>query len=132
MPIQGGGIDWTAVTTARMKGWRTRTFTDRICHHHRKMGTAGSNSLGAWFRRGKKDYFLGGHPLWQVVRGVYQMGQRPYGLGGFLLLCGYAWAWLTGTQRPVSRELMMFHREEQMARLKALLIRSGAIRQKAG
>ena len=26
IPIKGGGIDWVAVTTARMKGWKTRTF----------------------------------------------------------------------------------------------------------
>ena len=38
-PIKGGGIDWTAVTTARMIGWQTRTFTDKTCLHHRPMGT---------------------------------------------------------------------------------------------
>src|SRR5271156_4765549 len=27
VPIKGGAIDWIAVTTARMKGWQTRTFT---------------------------------------------------------------------------------------------------------
>jgi len=31
IPIKGGGIDWTAVTTARMKGWKTRTFIDKTC-----------------------------------------------------------------------------------------------------
>ncbi len=44
VPIKGGGIDWTAVTTARMKGWKTRTFTEKICLHHRKMGTGNSQS----------------------------------------------------------------------------------------
>ena len=39
-PIKGGGIDWVAVTTARMKGWQTRTFPEKTCFHHRKMGTA--------------------------------------------------------------------------------------------
>jgi len=29
IPIQCGGIDWVAVTTARMKGWKTRTFTEK-------------------------------------------------------------------------------------------------------
>ena len=41
MPIKGGGIDWVAVTTARMKGWLTYSFGERVFHHHRKMGTAG-------------------------------------------------------------------------------------------
>src|SRR4030042_920703 len=37
-PIRGGGIDWVAVTTARMKGWKTRTFAEKTCLHHRKIG----------------------------------------------------------------------------------------------
>jgi len=118
IPIKGGGIDWTAVTTARMKGWKTRTFTDKVCHHHRKIGTGNSNFLGAWFRHGRKDYFLGGHPLWELFRAIYQMKSRPYIIGGLLLFVGYAWAFLSRVERPVSQELMMFHRGEQMQRLK--------------
>ena len=44
-PIKGGGIDWVAVTTARMKGWQTRTFLEKTCFHHRKMGTAGPEPI---------------------------------------------------------------------------------------
>ena len=40
VPVKSGGIDHIAVITARMKGWKTRTFTDKVCMHHRKMGTA--------------------------------------------------------------------------------------------
>ena len=28
VPVRGGAVDWIAVTTARMKGWETRTFVD--------------------------------------------------------------------------------------------------------
>ena len=34
-PIKGGGIDYVAVVTARMKGWKTRTYTEKVCLHHR-------------------------------------------------------------------------------------------------
>jgi len=123
VPIKGGGIDWTAVTTARMKGWRTRTFTEQVCHHHRKLGTGSANPLGAWFRHGRKDYFLGGHPIWQLFRAMYQMRRRPVIIGGLLLLAGYAWAGVTRTARVVSPELMEFHRKEQLKRLTGLLAR---------
>jgi glycosyltransferase involved in cell wall biosynthesis len=123
VPIKGGGIDWVAVTTARMKGWTTRSFGERVFAHHRKMGTAGGNELKARFHYGKKDYFLGGHPLWQVFRSGFQITKRPYVLGGILLLSGYVWCWLTGHERAVSRELMQFHRGEQLARLKQLVSR---------
>ena len=47
VPIKGGAIDWIAVTTARMKGWETRTFTERVCfHRHRQsQSTASEISL---------------------------------------------------------------------------------------
>ena len=121
IPIKGGGIDWTAVTTARMRGWKTRTFTEKTFIHHRKMGTAINNALQAWFRHGRKDYFLGGHPLWELFRSTYQMTKRPYVLGGALLLFGYTWAFLSRMERPVSAELMKFHRREQMQRLRSIL-----------
>jgi hypothetical protein len=124
VPVKGGGIDWIAVTTARMKGWRTRTFVERSCRHHRPMGTAGGSKLKAQFRLGRQDYYLGGHPLWQLFRSCYQMTRRPYLLGGLFLLAGYGWAWITGTSRPISPELIRFHRHEQMQRLKHKLLRT--------
>ena len=121
VPIKGGGIDWVAVTTARMKGWTTRSFAERTFNHHRKMGTAGGSELGARFHYGKKDYFLGGHPLWEIFRSGFQMTKRPYVLGGLFLLSGYVWCWITRHERAVSPELMRFHRDEQLARLKRLI-----------
>ena len=119
--IKAGGIDWVAVTTARMKGWTTRSFGERTFNHHRKMGTAGSSELKARFHYGKKDYYLGGHPSWQIFRSMFQLTKRPYVIGGLALLAGYAWCWVKGTKRSVSPELMKFHRSEQMQRLSELL-----------
>ncbi|MCG7851769.1 MAG: glycosyltransferase family 2 protein, partial [Methanosarcinaceae archaeon] len=75
-PIEGGGIDWLAVTTARMMGWKTRAFTERSVLHHRKIGTGNSRELGALYRQGAKEYYLGNHPLWQIFRALYQMRYR--------------------------------------------------------
>jgi biofilm PGA synthesis N-glycosyltransferase PgaC len=124
VPVKGGGIDWIAVTTARMKGWKTRTFVEKVCHHHRPMGTASAGKLRADIRLGQQDYYLGGHPLWQLFRACYQMGRKPYLLGGLLLLVGYWWACITRVQRPVSRELIRFHQHEQMKRLFQSVLRA--------
>ena len=115
--VKGGGIDWIAVTTARMQGWRTRTFVDRVCHHHRPMGTASVGEFRASLRLGRQDYYLGSHPLWQVFRACYQMARKPYLVGGLALFAGYFWAWIRGVRRPISRELIQFHQREQMRRL---------------
>jgi len=122
VPIKGGGVDWTAVTTARMKGWKTRTFPERSFYHHRKMGTGKSTLLVSRFRYGKQDYYLGGHPLWEVCRSVYQMKNKPYIVGGLLLFLGYLWGLLRRIERPISDELVAFRQKEQKLRLKKILL----------
>lgn len=122
-PMKGGGIDVVAVLMARMKGWQTRTFTDRACEHHRLMGSATSSSLTVSYRLGRKDYMLGRHPLWQAFRSAYQIRQRPFLLGGCALFAGYFAAWLRGDQRPVPPELVAFQRRDQMRRLGAFFRR---------
>lgn len=120
IPIKGGGIDWTAVTTARMKGWTTQTFTDKTCDHHRQIGTGNDSALKSNYKYGQKNYILGGHPLWQVFRSVYLMMKKPFIIGGLLYLTGYVWAFLRGKEKTISPALMKFHRNEQMQRLKIL------------
>ena len=117
-----GGIDWIAVTTARMKGWRTKTFAARRYYHHRSMGTANRSHVGAMFDYGRKDYFLGGSPLWQCGRVCYRMTKRPYVVGGLALLAGYSYAAITRVPRPVSDALVRFHRAEQRRKLSGIMM----------
>jgi len=120
VPIKGGAIDWIDVTTASMKGWQKRTIVEKVCFHHRKIGTGNHSPLMARFHYGRKAYYVGGHPLWESLRGVFSMRERPFILGGGCFLAGYWWACVTRMPRPVSSELMAFHRGEQMARLQRL------------
>ena len=122
VPIKGGAIDWVAVTTARMKGWQTQTFTEKVCLHHRKLGTGDDHPLLVAFHYGRKAYYVGGHPVWEILRGIFRMRERPWIIGGLYFLGGYFWAAITRVQRPVSVELMAFHRAEQMARLKRIFM----------
>jgi glycosyltransferase involved in cell wall biosynthesis len=116
-----GGVDWIAVTTARMKGWKTRNYPQRRFRHHRTMGTAERSQVGALFDYGKKDYFLGGSVIWELFRAGYRMTKRPVLLGGVALLAGYCWAAAMRLRRPVSQDLVRFHRGEQMKRLNSIL-----------
>jgi biofilm PGA synthesis N-glycosyltransferase PgaC len=116
-----GGVDWIAVMTARLKGWNVRSFAERRYHHHRSMGTAEKSPVAALFSYGQKDYYLGGSPVWQMFRVTYRLAKKPYFFGGLALLCGYFWAALKRVKRPVSRELMHFHRADQMKKLRTIL-----------
>jgi biofilm PGA synthesis N-glycosyltransferase PgaC len=121
IPLKGGSIDHIAVVSARMKGWKTRTFTESVCLHHRVMGTAQNGGLKAKFKYGAKDYSVGNHPLWELFRTTYQMKERPVIIGGLALALGYTWSMIKRVKRPVSLELVEFTRREQMRRLTRLL-----------
>jgi glycosyltransferase involved in cell wall biosynthesis len=120
VPNRAGGIDWIAVTTARMKGWKTRSFPEKRFHHYRALGTAGRSGMAASFSYGEKDYYLGGSPVWELFRVAYRMTRRPILFEGLGLLSGYCWAALRRMKRPVTPELMRFHRREQMKKLRAI------------
>jgi hypothetical protein len=47
--------------------------------------------------------------------------KRPYLVGGLALGCGYFFALLRGAPRPVTKQLMAFHRKEQIAKLGAIV-----------
>jgi biofilm PGA synthesis N-glycosyltransferase PgaC len=116
--VPEGGIDWIAVTTARMNGWTTRTFTEKTLIHHRKMGTGGQRASGTRFRMGMKDYNRGNGFSWEVFRCIYQMRHRPFVVGGAAMLLGFLWATLRHRPRPITKELMRFSRQEQAERLR--------------
>jgi len=117
VPVKGGAIDRIINISARMHGWKTKTFTEKFYFHHRKMGTAQQSALMARFKDGAKDYSVGSHPVWEVFRTFYQMTKRPFVIGGVVLASGYLWSMIRRVDRPVSREMVNFHRREQMQRL---------------
>jgi glycosyltransferase involved in cell wall biosynthesis len=121
IPNKAGGIDWIAVTSARMRGWKTRSFRERSFFHHRSLGTAERSKLASSFSYGEKDYYLGNHPLWEAFRVAYRMSKRPFVVDGLAVALGYASATVRRIDRPVSAELMRFHRAEQMRKLAAIL-----------
>ena len=120
VPNSAGGIDWIAVTKARMKGWKVRCFTDKRYRHHRPLGTAERSTFGAYCDYGERAYCLGWSPLWHFIRVLYRLPRKPIVVGGTGLLIGYCYAWIRRVERPVSAEMISFHRNEQLARLKSI------------
>ena len=63
VPNRIGGIDWIAVTTARMKGWKTRSFPEKRFHHLRTLGTAESSTCRSKLFLWKKGLLPGRFPF---------------------------------------------------------------------
>lgn len=119
-PNRAGGIDWMAVMSARMMGWKTRSFREKFFWHYRALGTAERSRVASSFSYGEKDYYLGGHPLWELFRVAFRMTKPTYLIDGGAIGLGYLWALVRREPRPVSKELMQFHRKEQMKKLRAI------------
>jgi glycosyltransferase involved in cell wall biosynthesis len=118
-----GGVDLVAVTTARMKGWQTRTFLDKTYNHHRQMSTASQSALLVPFRDGRADYLLGSSPVWQFSRFFYQLTRPPIVIGALLRLAGFLGTMASGAEKQVPADFIRFRRKEQMHRLWRFLTR---------
>ena len=74
----------------------------------------------ALFSYGEKDYYLGGSPFWQLFRVAYRITKSPTRWAGLACSRVICWAAFRRVKRPVSPELMRFHRREQMKKLRAI------------
>lgn len=85
------GID---VHTAAMLGWETLSTYDRDAWlwHHRVMGSSDRDLFVGRMRWGRGNWYLGYHPIYAVVAGLNRMREKPYVIGGALMIVGYFWA----------------------------------------
>ncbi|MBC3930505.1 glycosyltransferase [Undibacterium curvum] len=117
------GID---VHTARMKGWNTKSFYDEdaILMHHRLMGSSDKNVYRGRLRWGRGIWFMGYHPLYAVASGVFRMREKPFVIGGLLIIAGYLGAALRGAPRYENPEFRRHLHQWQLAQIKNLLFKS--------
>lgn len=114
-------VMWDGITfhRARMCGWQTRSFHDpelRILHH-RLMGSSEKNIIHGRLRWGRGQWFMGTHPLYIIASGINRMRERPYVLGGLLIIAGYFLAMLQRVPRYDDPAFRRDLRQWQLARL---------------
>jgi hypothetical protein len=84
-----------------MAGWRTQSFRDPelMIHDHRLMGSSYKSVYHGRIRWGWGQYFMGTHPLYILAIGIYRMRERPFVVGGILIVLGYLKGWVTRLTR---------------------------------
>jgi len=117
LPLKYGGEDSAACFSARLKGWEVENFEELIGSHHRLAGTADRGIFKARFRGGFVEYHLGYHPLFQLVKCIGRIKEKPVFIGSILRFFGFWWANLKREKRNISKELLSFIRKEQIGRL---------------
>ncbi|MFL5872028.1 MAG: glycosyltransferase [Solirubrobacterales bacterium] len=117
------GADVITTTYARMKGFRTVTFSDLEVRHLRHIGTA-QGALRGRARHGAYQYIVHYSLLWIALRSLMVAFRfRPYGLSGLWFLGGYVGAALRRVERVEDPAFRAFMRAEQHERLRRALKR---------
>jgi biofilm PGA synthesis N-glycosyltransferase PgaC len=111
-----GNIDAAAEISARMHGWKVRTFPELQVWHHRRIASEKSR-FGAFLHHGILDYEIGYHPLFFFLHALLRFSEKPYIIGSLMMLSGYAWAGIKRRKRKVPEDFVRFLRHEQMGRL---------------
>ncbi|HOE66847.1 MAG TPA: glycosyltransferase family 2 protein [Candidatus Hydrogenedentes bacterium] len=111
------GIDFHR---ARMMGWKTRSFRDENLRilHYRLMGSSHKSVYHGRLRWGLGQWFMGTHPLYIFATGVYRMHERPFVIGGLLIIAGYFWGMLQGRPRYDDRRFRRHLHHWQLRRLR--------------
>lgn len=122
LPLPYGGPDWYAEIRARMNGWRVQAFPALRAFHHRSTGNA-SGLLRYCYRQGFMDHALGSHPLFEVLKCLRRVREKPFIVGAVARLGGFASAYRRGERRPVSQEFIQCLRAEQLGRVRLMLTR---------
>ena len=117
------GID---VHTARMKGWETKSFyhPDAILMHHRLMGSSDKNVYRGRLRWGRGIWFMGYHPLYAVASGIFRMREKPFIIGGLLIIAGYLGAAIRQAPRYDNPEFREHLHRWQLGQIKALFFKT--------
>jgi biofilm PGA synthesis N-glycosyltransferase PgaC len=110
------GWDTIDETYARMRGFRTRSFTDLVSIHHRPLASA-DGALRGHARHGECAYIAHYGLLWVTLRSLKVARRRPPVLSGAAFLYGYARAAARRVERVPDPDYRRFTRRELRTRM---------------
>lgn len=116
-PIKYGGEDALACYAARMNGWEINNIDYLTVLHHRPTGLTGKNILKTRFRDGLVEYSLGYHPLFQFVKCIKRLTEKPLFIGSVLRFLGFWTKMIKSEKRTVPEELLNYIKHEQFKRI---------------
>jgi glycosyltransferase involved in cell wall biosynthesis len=117
VPISEGGWDAITCVQTRSNGYKTKTFPDLIVEHLKPRNISQGNVVQRTWQMGIRDYALGSHPIFEVVKCLSRFLESPMIIGTIIRLGGFIWCTVTRKKRNISPDMMRKIREEQMERL---------------
>jgi poly-beta-1,6-N-acetyl-D-glucosamine synthase len=115
--IEFGGEDSAIEIEARMLGWEVRTLPELEVIHYGYVGRGAGGRLKARVKYGKMFFMLGYHPLFQALRLLFRISEKPFLIGSIAEMVGFIEARLRFRRPALKAEIVRFLRREQMTRL---------------
>jgi glycosyltransferase involved in cell wall biosynthesis len=119
VPLKNGGEDVITEVLARKNGWETKSFNHLMLEHHRLTGSGSWNVWESKFKEGLLSYSMGYHPLFQFLKSIHRIKERPYLLSGMLHLLGFIYGNIKREKRHVSQDFIDYIRKEQLLKIKS-------------
>lgn len=119
IPLPYGGADSVAENMVRMMGWEVRAFPELKVFHH-KCGLSTRGIVGESIRQGREDYSIGNHPLFEIMKCLRRIRQRPFLITACVRMIGFFSEYCLRKDRVVSKEFVKFLREDQLKRINLL------------
>jgi poly-beta-1,6-N-acetyl-D-glucosamine synthase len=121
IPLSNGGEDSAAEISARMHGWKTRTFPRCQVLEHRLTGSATARPLVSRAKEGRRMYSLGYDCCFFTIRSIHRVLKKPAVVGSLAELYGFFTGLIRRSPIMLSAEAVQFLRAEQRNKLKRYL-----------
>ena len=115
--IPEGGWDALTCARARMLGYETRLLTHLVLDHLKPRNISEGGRLRRLWQLGVRDYALGYHPLFEVLKCLSRLFASPMLIGSIAWWIGYCFAAIRHRERLIPKDLLEFLRGEQKRRL---------------
>ena len=116
-PMKYGGEDALACYAARMNGWEIKNSRGLIVLHNRPTSNAEKNIFSSRLKDGFVEYNLGYHPVFQLVKCIRRIFDRPIMISSLLRFIGYWAATIKNEDRHISDKVIKFVRKDQLLRV---------------
>ena len=118
--IPEGGWDMLTCAEARMNGFETALLTGLKVDHLKPRNIAYGGVLSRRWQSGVRDYVLGYHPLFEIVKCLGRLREHPVLISAVCWWMGYMSAAIFRKERRIPSDLLTYIRSEQLLRLKSI------------
>jgi hypothetical protein len=111
------GWDTIDELKAQMLGWETKSYKKLVLVHFKPIGFKQKATIKREMIAGDRLNFLGYHPLFAILKCLYNFKRKPYIIGGSIMLIGYFNAIITNKEKNPDHEMIKYLRKKQLRRI---------------